>query len=300
MRLDGSTPMDKRKEAIAAFSSPYLRTLVFLLSAQAGGMGLNLVSASSLISMDVSWNPAIDKQALARVWRDGQKKRTTIYRLLSAHTVEEKILQRQLLKESYAQATALGGASSTSSSSNSSSAAGNNSGNSKNAISAAGFGGRESGAAGGAVAAGGGAAAGGAGGGMKFSRAELRDLFSMNPSAAAPCDSIKVVRKATLLGHTGGPKQDEWRGRKPAAAARGGGKEEEEEESSGSVPSSISEAWPLTTAEAMRKVPSGSVLEGALLRVAGNDGGAASSSPSSSTAALVSYVHLSHVNMDKA
>ena len=51
---------------------------------------------------DSSWNPAIDKQALARVWRDGQSKHTYVYRLVSTHTIEEKVLQRQLLKEDMA------------------------------------------------------------------------------------------------------------------------------------------------------------------------------------------------------
>ena len=69
---------------------------------RAGGAGLNLIGANRLILFDPSWNPAIDQQAMARVWRDGQKKDVYIYRLLSTGTVEEKIFQRQILKQEFA------------------------------------------------------------------------------------------------------------------------------------------------------------------------------------------------------
>ena len=70
-----------------------------LLSVVAGGAGLNLVGANRLILMDVSWNPAHDRQAMGRIWRDGQTKPVTIYRLVSAGTVEQKVFERQLGKE---------------------------------------------------------------------------------------------------------------------------------------------------------------------------------------------------------
>lgn len=73
-------------------------TFVFLLSSKAGGLGLNLCAASRLIMFDIDWNPATDHQAMARVWRDGQKLPVKIYRLLSTSTIEEKIYQRQVLK----------------------------------------------------------------------------------------------------------------------------------------------------------------------------------------------------------
>ena len=69
-----------------------------MLSTKAGGVGLNLVGANRLVLFDSDWNPANDLQALARVWRDGQKRPVTIYRLVSTGTVEEKIFQRQMLK----------------------------------------------------------------------------------------------------------------------------------------------------------------------------------------------------------
>lgn len=55
-------------------------TVVFLLSAKAGGVGLNLIGASRLVLFDLDWNPASDLQAMSRIWRDGQKKNVYIYR----------------------------------------------------------------------------------------------------------------------------------------------------------------------------------------------------------------------------
>lgn len=56
---------------------------IFMLSSKAGGCGLNLIGANRLVMFDPDWNPANDEQAMARVWRDGQKKTCYIYRLLS-------------------------------------------------------------------------------------------------------------------------------------------------------------------------------------------------------------------------
>jgi SNF2 family DNA or RNA helicase len=50
---------------------------------------------------DINWNPATDRQAMARVWRDGQKRTGMIYRLISTDTIEEQIYQRQLLKTTF-------------------------------------------------------------------------------------------------------------------------------------------------------------------------------------------------------
>jgi DNA repair and recombination protein RAD54B len=73
---------------------------VFLLSAKAGGTGLNLTCANKLIMMEPDWNPSNDHQVMGRVWRDGQTKPVHIYRLIAVGTFEEKILQRQYMKES--------------------------------------------------------------------------------------------------------------------------------------------------------------------------------------------------------
>ncbi|KAG8251607.1 DNA repair and recombination protein rad54b [Homalodisca vitripennis] len=78
-RLDGSTPTARRVEIVNKFNSPYSENSVFLLSARAGGVGLNLTGASRLVLFDSDWNPASDLQAMARVWRDGQKNSVHIY-----------------------------------------------------------------------------------------------------------------------------------------------------------------------------------------------------------------------------
>ncbi|KAM5447873.1 helicase [Microsporum audouinii] len=99
LRLDGSTPATKRQALVDDFnrSSPSA-CFAFLLSAKAGGTGLNLIGASRLVLFDVDWNPATDLQAMARIHRDGQKRHCHIYRLLLKGGIEEKIWQRQVTK----------------------------------------------------------------------------------------------------------------------------------------------------------------------------------------------------------
>ena len=98
-RLDGSTPASKRQGIIDSFNnSPTSTMFAFLLSAKAGGVGINLVSASRLILFDVDWNPAVDLQAMARIYRYGQKRKCVIYRFLMAGGLDEKIWQRQVAK----------------------------------------------------------------------------------------------------------------------------------------------------------------------------------------------------------
>ena len=99
LRLDGSTASERRATLVSAFNRGSHPSRVLLLSSKAGGVGLNLVGANRLVLFDVDWNPATDRQAMARVWRDGQPKRCAIYRFSLAGTLEEKVLQRQLLKE---------------------------------------------------------------------------------------------------------------------------------------------------------------------------------------------------------
>ncbi|TPX40915.1 hypothetical protein SeMB42_g03590 [Synchytrium endobioticum] len=99
LRLDGKTAVAKRQELVDRFNG-LSHDFLFLLSAKAGGVGLNLVGASRLILFDIDWNPAICRQAMGRVWRDGTKSRhVRIYRLLVTGTIEEKMYQRQLTKE---------------------------------------------------------------------------------------------------------------------------------------------------------------------------------------------------------
>ena len=100
VRLDGSTSITKRQKLVRQFNDPAENCFVFLLSSKAGGCGINLVGGNRLILFDPDWNPANDKQAAARCWRDGQKKKCYLYRLLATGTIEEKVFQRQLSKES--------------------------------------------------------------------------------------------------------------------------------------------------------------------------------------------------------
>jgi ATP-dependent DNA helicase len=67
---------------------------LFLLSTRAGGLGVNLVSADTVIFFDQDWNPQMDLQAQDRAHRIGQKKPVLVFRLVSAHTIETKILQK--------------------------------------------------------------------------------------------------------------------------------------------------------------------------------------------------------------
>uniref|UniRef100_A0A3Q4N2W3 RAD54 like n=1 Tax=Neolamprologus brichardi TaxID=32507 RepID=A0A3Q4N2W3_NEOBR len=99
VRLDGTMSIKKRAKIVEKFNSPSNPEFIFMLSSKAGGCGLNLIGANRLVMFDPDWNPANDEQAMARVWRDGQKKTCYIYRLLSTGTIEEKILQRQAHKK---------------------------------------------------------------------------------------------------------------------------------------------------------------------------------------------------------
>ncbi|OBT85773.1 hypothetical protein VE02_05840 [Pseudogymnoascus sp. 03VT05] len=103
LRLDGDTPTNRRQDIVNEFNKTSAKkNFALLLSAKAGGVGLNLVGASRLILFDVDWNPATDLQAMARVHRPGQEKPTFIYRLLMAGGMDEKIYQRQLTKKGLA------------------------------------------------------------------------------------------------------------------------------------------------------------------------------------------------------
>ncbi|KZO99381.1 hypothetical protein CALVIDRAFT_534356 [Calocera viscosa TUFC12733] len=100
-RIDGSTaPLDRRSEMDRfnkggdAPDAPRL----FLLSTRAGGLGINLVSADTVIFYDQDWNPQMDLQAQDRAHRIGQTKPVLIFRLVAAHTIETNILQRAAQK----------------------------------------------------------------------------------------------------------------------------------------------------------------------------------------------------------
>ncbi|KAK3865688.1 hypothetical protein Pcinc_028730 [Petrolisthes cinctipes] len=99
VRLDGSMSIKKRAKMVEQFNDPSSKDFIFMLSSKAGGCGLNLIGANRLVMFDPDWNPANDDQAMARVWRDGQKKDCHIYRLLATGSIEEKIFQRQAHKK---------------------------------------------------------------------------------------------------------------------------------------------------------------------------------------------------------
>ncbi|GAA5874121.1 hypothetical protein JCM8547_008379 [Rhodosporidiobolus lusitaniae] len=99
LRLDGTMNVTKRQKLVDRFNDPDGKEFVFLLSSKAGGCGINLIGANRLVLFDPDWNPASDMQALARVWRDGQKKDCFVYRFVATGTVEEKIFQRQSHKQ---------------------------------------------------------------------------------------------------------------------------------------------------------------------------------------------------------
>ena len=100
--LDGSMSPTQRMKLVEAFENGDMP--LFLISLKAGGTGLNLTAADYVIHMDPWWNPAIEDQASDRAYRIGQDRPVTIYRLIAAGTVEEKILKLHATKKSLADA----------------------------------------------------------------------------------------------------------------------------------------------------------------------------------------------------
>ncbi|KAL3288792.1 hypothetical protein HHI36_003226 [Cryptolaemus montrouzieri] len=98
LKMDGTTPIGSRQKLIDKFNQDETYD-VFLLTTKVGGLGVNLTGADRVIIYDPDWNPATDTQARERAWRIGQNKPVTIYRLLSAGTIEEKMYQRQIWKQ---------------------------------------------------------------------------------------------------------------------------------------------------------------------------------------------------------
>lgn len=95
--LDGSTPQKQRQAEVDRYNqSPDIP--VFLISLKAGGTGLNLTGADTVVHFDPWWNPAVEAQATDRAHRIGQKKVVTSYKLICTGTVEEKVLHLQETK----------------------------------------------------------------------------------------------------------------------------------------------------------------------------------------------------------
>ena len=94
LRLDGSTKPDDRTNLLKLFNDPNSEYFAFLLSTRAGGLGLNLQTADTVIIFDTDWNPHQDLQAQDRAHRIGQKNEVRILRLITEDSVEEVILER--------------------------------------------------------------------------------------------------------------------------------------------------------------------------------------------------------------
>ncbi|KAM6916133.1 DNA excision repair protein ERCC-6 isoform 2-T2 [Xenentodon cancila] len=98
LKMDGTTTIASRQPLIARYNEDK-SIFIFLLTTKVGGLGVNLTGANRVIIYDPDWNPSTDTQARERAWRIGQKQQVTIYRLLTAGTIEEKIYHRQIFKQ---------------------------------------------------------------------------------------------------------------------------------------------------------------------------------------------------------
>lgn len=103
-RLDGETDFYDRDDEVREFmrqdeeGNYCSEKWIFLISTRAGGLGLNLVGADTVILFDSDWNPQCDLQAMDRAHRIGQRKPVNVYRMITKHSIEEKMLEKQLMK----------------------------------------------------------------------------------------------------------------------------------------------------------------------------------------------------------
>lgn len=93
-RLDGTIPSASRRLAIEHYNAPDSSDFAFILSTRAGGLGINLMTADTVVLFDSDWNPQADLQAMARAHRIGQTRPVSVYRLVSKDTVEEEVIER--------------------------------------------------------------------------------------------------------------------------------------------------------------------------------------------------------------
>ena len=97
-RIDGRIRGNLRQEAIDRFSKPDSEKFVFLLCTRAGGLGINLTAADTVIIFDSDWNPQNDLQAQARCHRIGQSKAVKVYRLITRNSYEREMFDKASLK----------------------------------------------------------------------------------------------------------------------------------------------------------------------------------------------------------
>ena len=108
-RMDGSTNIADRRDMVNEFQSNR-KIFAFLLSTRAGGLGVNLTGADTVIFYDNDWNPTMDAQATDRAHRIGQTKPVSVYRLTTKDTIEERILKRAKQKQNVQTTVYSGGA----------------------------------------------------------------------------------------------------------------------------------------------------------------------------------------------
>ncbi|AMD20237.1 HDL507Cp [Eremothecium sinecaudum] len=97
-RIDGSTSHEDRITAIDEYNAPQSDKFIFLLTTRAGGLGINLVTADTVVLYDSDWNPQADLQAMDRAHRIGQKKQVHVYRFVTENAIEEKVIERAAQK----------------------------------------------------------------------------------------------------------------------------------------------------------------------------------------------------------
>ncbi|KAI3631523.1 hypothetical protein MIR68_010406 [Amoeboaphelidium protococcarum] len=97
-RLDGQTAHEDRIRDIDEFNKPNSKKFIFLLTTRAGGLGINLATADTVVMYDSDWNPQVDLQAEDRAHRIGQKKQVYIFRFVTENAIEEKVIERAASK----------------------------------------------------------------------------------------------------------------------------------------------------------------------------------------------------------